>query len=60
MSKSGSIQADANKISLMLKKWNGWKWFCDFGEVWRLFENRIEVEDYILLTEQNKCQIPGS
>ena len=60
MSKSGSIQADANKISLMLKKWNGWKWFCDFGEVWRLFENRIEVEDYILLTEQNKCQILGS
>ena len=59
MSKSRSIQADANKVSLMLKNWNGWKWFCDFEEVWRWFENTIEVK-YILLTESNKCQIPGS
>ena len=64
MPKSRSIQADANKVSLMLKNWNGkaemlnhWKWFCDFEEVWRWFENTIEVKDYILLTESNKCQL---
>ena len=57
ISKSTSIQADTNKVSLMLKKWNGWKWFCDFEEVWRWFENTIEVKDYILLTESNKCQL---
>ena len=45
MSKSRSIQADENKVLLMLKDWNGWKWFYDFGEVWRWFENTIKVED---------------
>ena len=60
MSKSSSIQADANKVSPILKNWNGWKWFCDFEEVWRWFENTVEVKGYILQTESNKYQIPGS
>ena len=57
--KSRSIQADANKVSLMLKNWNGWKWFCDFEDVWRWFKNTIEVKAYILLTESNSVKYLG-
>ena len=60
MSKSSSIQADANKVSFMLKSRNGWRWFYDFEEVSRFLQNIVEVKDYILPTESNKCQIPGS
>ena len=59
MSKNKSVQAYANKVSLTLKNWNGWKWFYDFSEVWRWLEDRTEVKDYILLTELNKCQTIG-
>ena len=62
MTKSRSVQADANKVSLMLKKINSGRWFCDFEEVLRWFENIIDVRgivfnpNYIfLLTKSNKC-----
>ena len=60
ISKIRSIQADANKVSLILKNKYGWRWFCDSKDVWRWFENITEVKDYILLTESNKSQMPES
>ena len=60
MSKNKSVQAYANKVSLTLKNWNGWKGLYDFSEVWRWLEDRTEVEAYILLTELNKCQTTES
>ena len=61
MSESMSIQADANQVLLMLKSWIGSKWFVILKKIGSdLKINTIEVKDYILLTESNKCQMPGS